>query len=413
MEYIAKRADKKLSNEPYLITYDDLRRMYEENQQDAELCKQITNNRSNESSTDPQSVPETPSALRHNLYREILFYDPKTTGFVMVYPHGVVIRQGERGSYYRGETRVYTESGTTLSRALKKISTKEDRLLYCLIADMRIAEFDHFIHMFKRVCCWGDYGLTVLTEPLAQHYGLETDWLDITNDFNTALFFATCYWERGQKRWYPLTKKQTEEGIDGDIDKTRYGVIFHAPSQRIILGNMLKSTAENYEGKVLPIGYQPFMRCHSQYGYGLYMKHSIPLQENLMFEKLHFRHNEKLSQRIYEMMDGGKKIYPEEGLDGFYDIIDNIIHATNFSEEAFLSALEKNGLTEQSDKYRLTLEKSRICPKPILICGNEHPFRVARQRIRRANRKDEHFSIEKNYGIRLGTRMVYAPDNTD
>ena len=120
----------------------------------------------------------------------------------MRYPYGHVIRQGERGHYYRGETQIYDKSGTTLSRGLEKYMD-EDKLLYRLVAYMRIAEFEHFIRMFYRTSCWDEDGLTVLTEPLAQHYGLQTDWLDITNDFNTALFFATCYWNRVEKKWYP------------------------------------------------------------------------------------------------------------------------------------------------------------------------------------------------------------------
>ena len=38
----------------------------------------------------------------------------------------------------------------------------------------------------------------VIYEVLAQHYGLETGWLDITNDFKIALFFAVCYWCDGE-----------------------------------------------------------------------------------------------------------------------------------------------------------------------------------------------------------------------
>ena len=38
----------------------------------------------------------------------------------------------------------------------------------------------------------------VIYEVLAQHYGLETGWLDVTNDFKIALFFAVCYWCDGE-----------------------------------------------------------------------------------------------------------------------------------------------------------------------------------------------------------------------
>ena len=39
---------------------------------------------------------------------------------------------------------------------------------------------------------------------LAQHYGFETHLLDLTNDFMTALFFATCYYDNQKGKFFPL-----------------------------------------------------------------------------------------------------------------------------------------------------------------------------------------------------------------
>ena len=411
MNYIARHPDGKLSNKPFQITYDDIRQMYEENLHDARECERVTEStRRGETyyANDGRPGDEKINNFHMAFFKEVLYRDVKTSGYVMGYPHGTVIMQGERESYYRGEKQIYPQSGTSLSRSLAKLSSEKDRLLYRLVADMRIAEFDYFLRKFDRTRCWEENGLTILPEPLAQHYGLETDWLDITNDFNVALFFASCYWDHAAKKWCPLTKNQTEKN-----DQTRFGMIFHVPAWRARTTNAITFLPDSDEGMILPIGYQPFMRCHSQYGYGMHMKTSIPLQNNLSFEKLYFRHNEKLSRDVYELMDCGKKIYPEEGLDDFQDIIDLIIHTTVFSEAAFLTALEKNNLSSQADSYRLGLEKSEIFPTPIRICGEQHPFQVSRQRMRRANKKDEGFSIEKKYGIQLGTRLVYLPPSDD
>ena len=413
MNYIAKHPEGKLSNKPFLITYDDIRKMYEENLREARECERVTEStRRGETyyANDGRPGNEKIDNFHMAFFKEVLYHDVKTSGHVMGYPHGTVIMQGERESYYRGEKQIYPQSGTTLSRPLAKLSSEKEKLLYRLVADMRIAEFDYFLRKFDRTRCWEESGLTILSEPLAQHYGLETDWLDITNDFNVALFFACCYWDCKDKKWYPLTKAQTE--VD-DHDEAKFGVIFHAPAWQVRATNSIKYRPDSDEGMILPIGYQPFMRCHSQYGYGMHMKASIPLQNNLSFEKLHFRHNEKMSRDVYELMDCGKKIYPEEGLDDFQDIIDSIIHTTIFSEAAFLSALQKNNLSSQVDSYRLELEKSSICPTAIRICGEQHPFEVSRQRIRRVNRKDEGFSIEEKYGIQLGTRPVYIPPSEE
>ncbi len=391
-----------------MIGYNDIKRMYEENLRDAQECERVTESSHRGESyyaDDGRPGAEKNSDFLRAFFNEVLYRDVKTAGFVMGLPHGTVIRQGERGSYYRGEKKIYPQSGTTLSRALLAYKSDEDKLLYRLVADMRIAEFEFFIRKFDRVKCWDDNGLTVLVGALAQHYGLETDWLDITNDFNVALFFATCYWDNTVKKWFPLTKEQTEAK-----ENTKYGVIFHAPAFSVALNNMVAIGQQDFnsaEGAILPIGYQPFMRCHTQYGYSMHMKDSVPLQANPIFEQLRFRHNEKLSRDVFEIMDGGEKIYPQEGLTDFYDVLDSIISATDFSEEAFRYALEKNDLAPYAERYRRELESSGICAAPIHICGEDHPFSISEQRIRRANRKDEGFSIEEYYGIQLSTRMVY------
>lgn len=410
------------------IEYDDLRRMHEENQQDAAECEQVTQSTNRGESYYADDGRSGLGKISHPhlaFYMETLYRDPKTDGFIIGCPHGSVIKQGERNHYYRGETQIYDKSGTTLSRGAEKYSD-EDKLLYRLVADMRIVEFEHFIRMFDRVNCWDEKGLTVLTEPIAQHYGLQTDWLDITNDFDTALFFATCYWERKEKKWYPLTREQTEHGEE----KRKYGVLFHAPAWRVMSDSMRQLYASNYaddEGLILPIGYQPFMRCHSQYGYGLHMRNSIPLQENPTqeaptFERLFFRHSEKLSKAVYDLMDGGRKIYPEEGLDEFQDVLDSIATATVFSESAFVAALEKNQLSGRANEYRSKLERFEVTlqretehgseryKKRVLFCGEQHPFSVSRQRIRRANRQDKCFSIEEYYHIQLTARYIYSDE---
>ena len=129
---------------------------------------------------------------------------------------------------------------------------------------------------------WGVFG-----------YTLETGWLDITSDFEVALFFATCYWDRGQ--WKPLKREQTE--VD---EKHQYGMIFHMPSNRMpgrwiraihsFMPWTEKPVGKNCDGNdvygrlahpiykgemenlIYPLGFQPFMRCHMQNGYGIYMR---------------------------------------------------------------------------------------------------------------------------------------------
>ena len=47
-----------------------------------------------------------------------------------------------------------------------------------MVANMRIAEFAALLRKFEHVRQWNVSDIQY--EALAQHYGLETDWLDIT-----------------------------------------------------------------------------------------------------------------------------------------------------------------------------------------------------------------------------------------
>lgn len=392
------------------ISYSDIEKMYYENLRDAEECRRVTESSNRGETYYADGMPGEGKVNDWFLAfaKEVLYRDTKTDGFMMEYPHGIIIGQGERNSYYRGENQKYEKSEATLYREMARFDNAQDQELYRLIADMRIAEFRNFLYRMNITRFWQDNYGTVLFDPLAQHYGLKTEWLDITSDFNVALFFATCGWDEDRKEWYPLTKADTEKE-----EKKQYGVIFHTSGRQADLARMASTLIGNFKESVhnaiWPIGYQPFMRCHSQHAYGIHMEKPYLLQNDRIFERLIFRHNEKLSQNIFDMMEGGKKVYPQEGLNGFQDVIDSIKGATEFSDEAFEYAIEKNEFFTDKDTAIKMLQERLILGVPVSINGKNHPFTVSRQRIRRMNRKYERFSVEKEYGINIHYRLTCKP----
>ena len=72
------------------------------------------------------------------------------------------------------------------------------------------------------------------------------------------------------------------------------------------------------------------------------MRTPQPLQKDYVFEKLRFKHSEKLSKNVFDMMEGGEKVYPHEGLKEADFIINRIRVGTVFSEEAFQYALYRS-----------------------------------------------------------------------
>ena len=412
----------KLDNTVHDIAYEQIKQLYYDNKREEREGWGMT-----DSSYRGESFYSNNSKnLGNEIEREYLERDSRTAGFRIEYPHGVVIEQAVRKNYYRGENQVYKESIPSLNRTLNLYETNQERELYRMVSDMRIAEFSFLLQKFKHVKEW-NYG-DILYEVIVQHCGLQTGWLDITSDFNVALFFATCFFDYKEKRWKPLTKIQTE--ID---ENHKYGIIFHMPSNRMGIrwcqeqdkfstvsskvietdgnGNPTKYEILEHpraglpENIAYPIGFQPFMRCHMQNGYGIYMRNNQPLQEDILFEKLRFKHEEQLSKRIFEKMQGGELIYPHEGLKEADYIIEDIAHETDFSEEAFSYALKRNHYYKLSEpqKCKEDLNNFEVEGKRVNIVS-KHPWKLSAGRRKKIDALYDDFSIEKHYGIKIVQR---------
>lgn len=63
---------------------------------------------------------------------------------------------------------------------------------------------------------------------------------------------------------------------------------------------------------ITPIGYQPFMRCSTQYGYMMNTDENYDLMQDKLFKKLKFRLTEDFCNWIYEEMNCGRAIYPND-----------------------------------------------------------------------------------------------------
>lgn len=373
-----------------LIDDSELRKLYTENKTSKARCDAVLQDRINN-----VNYYEGVST-RHGLYRELMA-DDMTDGFLMGYPHGSVIKQGTRSSYYRGENQIYPTCLPTLLRKINSLVDEEDKKLEKILGDMRVYEFKQLLYLFQHVQNWEQRYGTVLFEPLAQHYGISTKWLDVTSDFEVALFFACCFYDENAGKWKPLTQNETEIS-----EETKYGVIFQQPRWKVINKQMARYSSYsrdqhiNYNDLVLPIGFQPFMRCHMQSGYGIYSAQD--LYQGQDFEPLKFRHNEKLSKFIYREMDGGRKIYPHEGLNAVNDQINLIKTARCFSAEAFRYATMNNEIKEPSNTKKALKNRGYQI--------GQSPIKLSRQRRRAIDRVYSDFSIEDDYGITIRFRMV-------
>lgn len=110
---------------------------------------------------------------------------------------------------YRGQNEDFGVCNTTLDRCK---SVEEQFLNICrTIAFEELLENHPFVKLSSSILMY-DNPLSINLTGMAQHYGLHTDYLDITNNFDVACFFATCKYENG--KYHPI----------GNIEKA--GVIY-------------------------------------------------------------------------------------------------------------------------------------------------------------------------------------------
>ena len=93
-----------------------------------------------------------------------------------------------------------------------------------------------------------------------------------------------------------------------------------------------------WDGVAYQIGLQPFYRAHMQCGYVYPMKTLEDIRCSGKFERMRFRQTVEFSRRMYELMDGGDKIYPEEGIIAVNPVLQKMQRALVFSEDDLLWA---------------------------------------------------------------------------
>lgn len=377
---------KALSNTKFIATESDIYKIIDINRRDAESVIKIT------------KTPEDKEFLSKLTCRNALYHsfrkDKHTDGFVTEYPYGRVILQGERGHYYRGEGQVYPKSHATVYRRFEDFSPRE-QILYGIIARMRIYCFGEWLFQFDHVRRWYTDYSDVLSDALGQHYGFETELLDITNDFDTALFFACWQYDEATDSWIPRFKS-----VDSQSENLQYGVIFHIPAWKVAMQSL---SPVPYQ--FCPVGYQPFQRCHMQHSYVLNTQYGYDLQNDIQFEKIHFKHSEKIAMMIFEKMKCGKEIYPTEGLLFLKEQINSLQKRTVFPEEAFNHTIEEFALSQDAEAIKRELEHGTMkIPLIKIIAEAEYPS-VSAEDKEHINQIYRDFSLQKNYGIPLVTRF--------
>ena len=251
--------------------------------------------------------------------------------------------------------------------------------------------YANLIQPMENVRAFEEIGVTVQYAAIAQHYGFKTCLMDITSDFEVALFFSCCKCRDGQ--WHPLKPADTETQ-----EEKKYGIIFR---RAVVPWSMLP----NDRRPIFPIGYQPFIRCSNQTGYTMAMGENDDLKTmNLPgMEMLRFRHNPELSQWIYDKMDGGNKIYSKEDVlaiiaDKLHDFVTSKVIDETALSEMVQQNKDFNGRSLEEWK-RLLIENGYAVGSNPLMLSEEEAAKITQQLAG--------FDIQQFYGIGIRYRKYY------
>lgn len=137
-------------------------------------------------------------------------------------------------------------------------------------------------------------------EGIAQHYGLPTEYLDITSNFSVASFFATQRWKSKAQRFEPMRAVSLP------------GVIYQLQP-----AFLMSQPVPCDEIPYVPVGWQPFPRPEQQRANAIRLKLGEDFAQISGVAKYYFQHSRNQSKRIYEAFEGGDKLMPADALADF------------------------------------------------------------------------------------------------
>lgn len=187
---------------------------------------------------------------------------------------------------FRGQNKIYEK----FIPSAKRLQVETDKCIEYI-------KKQEFLDLFKRTpyysrCrkfrvldCVYDFDF----EALAQHYGFISDYIDITRNLNIALFFAYCKYN-GDGLYEPI------------LDFSGYDPVLYVSNVYWIHKDSL--------GKIKIIGFQAALRPLKQCAMALDVRNDDDFIK--YFNCYHLPKDPEISNYIYNTMNGGKFIFPDD-----------------------------------------------------------------------------------------------------
>jgi len=220
---------------------------------------------------------------------------------------------------YRGQNEDFGVCKTILDRCK---SVEEQFLSICqTIAFEELLDIHPFVKFTRSLPPIGENHLCLNLTGMAQHYGLHTDYLDITNNFDVACFFATCKYQDG--KYYPI----------GNIPEA--GVIYKIIE---IVVPPFVGNDHNKEIELEYLGWQPLPRPEQQRASVLKVTKDTNLDTVSGVKKYYFKHSSSQSKKIWKQFDEGKALFPH---DSAADLANECLKLNSFTNEQIKKAFER------------------------------------------------------------------------
>jgi hypothetical protein len=240
----------------------------------------------------PQLPPVLPSQLRWTyVHRD---EDPTWTSIYPENPGNVL---------FRGQGKRYMPCVPTASRGLgadvrffhELTNPNQARLI------ANLARTEWFVTLLRNTppAQWLNQRRIYLDEmAVAQHYGLPTGFIDLTQSFEVASFFACCRFDPAHNSWFPV----------GDGEGVIYCVDWRTAPIEIIS----------------PINLQAFPRPSEQWGWTCELRLGDDFDRLPFVTKLIFKQDLERSQRILKKFSHGRDLFPDDPLS---DLADRILES--------------------------------------------------------------------------------------
>ena len=249
----------------------------------------------------------------------IVFDDIERLNAVMGLNGCVHLKSGTEFStiQYRGQNEDFGVCKTTIDR----LNSREEQFLSICqtIAFEELLESHPFVKYAKNIQ-FQNNPLCLNLTGIAQHYGLDTNYLDITSNFDVACFFATCKYINGE--YYPI----------GNISKV--GIIYSL--NELFLPPFVERDNKDVELEYL--GWQPLPRPEQQRANILKVKKNINLDTVNGVSKYKFKHSISQSKKIFKQFDGGKVLFPH---DSAADLANECKKLNSFTSRQINKALKR------------------------------------------------------------------------